>query len=72
MGGTRLPSGGAALVGANGVVLHRAEPGAQITRHTFTNEAQETPVLATVLAQGNTALVVAGERGVGRFQVQSQ
>jgi photosystem II stability/assembly factor-like uncharacterized protein len=72
MGGAALPDGGAALVGANGVVLLRNAAGAAITRHTFQTRAQETPVLSGVLVQSASALVVGGEKGVGTFQVQAQ
>jgi photosystem II stability/assembly factor-like uncharacterized protein len=69
MGGTALPDGGAALVGANGVVLVRSSAGAPVALHTFQNQAQETPVLAGVLAQSASQLVVSGEKGVERFAV---
>ena len=69
MGGTALPEGGAALVGANGVVVVRANASAPLTLHTFQTKAQETPVLAGVLAQSASQLVVSGEKGVGSFSV---
>jgi photosystem II stability/assembly factor-like uncharacterized protein len=69
MGGTALPDGGAALVGANGVVVVRANASAPLTLHTFETKAQETPVLAGVLAQSASQLVVSGEKGVGSFSV---
>lgn len=71
MGGTALADGGAVLVGANGLVLIRDATG-NVAQHTFQNAAQETPVLAGVLAQSGSELVVGGEKGVGQFQVQSQ
>jgi hypothetical protein len=70
MGGVALPDGGAALVGANGVVLHRANASAPVALYTYQTPAQETPVLSGVLAQSGTLLVVSGEKGVGQFQVQ--
>jgi photosystem II stability/assembly factor-like uncharacterized protein len=69
MGGAPLEGGGAVLVGANGVVLHRAAFGQPFRLLTFQTAAQETPVLSSVLAQSGTALVVGGEKGVGQFQV---
>jgi photosystem II stability/assembly factor-like uncharacterized protein len=72
MGGVALPDGGAALVGANGVVLHRASASAPIALYTYQTPSQETPVLSGVLAQGSTSLVVSGEKGVGQFQVQAK
>lgn len=69
MGGTALPEGGAALVGANGVVLVRPTADAPVALHTFQNKSQETPVLAGVLAQSASELVVSGEKGVERFNV---
>ncbi len=72
MGGDVLPDGGAALVGANGVVLVRANATAPIVLHTFQTAAQETPVLSGVLAQSSTALTVSGEKGVGQFRAPAQ
>lgn len=72
MGGAKLPEGGVVLVGANGVVLIRSGAEGPMTRHTFQTAAQETPVLATVLAQSGSELVVGGEKGVGQFQAQAQ
>jgi photosystem II stability/assembly factor-like uncharacterized protein len=71
MSGAALPDGGAVLVGANGIVLIR-DAGGNVAKHTFQNSAQETPVLASVLAQSASELVVGGEKGVGQFQVQAQ
>lgn len=72
MGGAALPEGGAALVGANGVVLVRPAADAPVTRYTFQTRALETPVLSGVLVQSISALVVGGEKGVGTFQAQAQ
>lgn len=69
MGGTALPQGGAALVGANGVVVMRTSAEAPLQLHTYQNKAQETPVLAGVLAQSASQLVVSGEKGVGTYSV---
>lgn len=71
MGGTTLADGGAVLVGANGLVLIRDADG-NVAQHTFQTRAQETPVLASVLAQSGSELVVGGEKGVGQFQVPAQ
>jgi photosystem II stability/assembly factor-like uncharacterized protein len=72
MGGAALEGGGAVLVGANGAVLHRPASGEPFRLLTFQTKAQETPVLASVLAQSSSALVVGGEKGVGQFQVPAQ
>lgn len=72
MGGAPLEGGGAVLVGANGAVLHRAAPGQPFRLLTFQTRAQETPVLAGVLPQSSSTLVVGGEKGVGQFQVPAQ
>ena len=69
MGGAPLEGGGAVLVGANGVVLHRVAPGQPFRLLTYQTKLQETPVLSSVLAQSASALVVGGEKGVGQFQV---
>jgi photosystem II stability/assembly factor-like uncharacterized protein len=65
MGGSALPGGGAALVGANGLVLLRRSPGEAFKSGTMTPSG----VLAAVLqAEGGGAFTVAGENGVGRYQ----
>jgi photosystem II stability/assembly factor-like uncharacterized protein len=69
MGGAVLDGGGVVIVGANGVVLQRASPDGPFEKATFSNENQETPVLAAVLPLGSRTLMVAGERGIGRFQL---
>lgn len=69
MGGAALEGGGAVIVGANGVVLRRESADAAFEKATFSNENQETPVLAAALPLGSRSLVVAGERGIGRFQL---
>lgn len=67
MGGAAYGDGGFALVGANGVVVVRADatsaPGVQI----HANASQETPVLAGVIVRQNRSLVVSGEKGVDAF-----
>lgn len=65
LGGTALPNGGAALVGANGLVLLRSAAG-----EAFRAGAMEpSGALAAVLpAEGGASYTVAGENGVGRFQ----
>jgi photosystem II stability/assembly factor-like uncharacterized protein len=64
MGGAGWPGGGAALVGANGVVLTRTAGEANLLRHTHPDAA----VLASVLVlTPNGALVVAGENGVSTW-----
>lgn len=69
MGGAALPEGGAVLVGANGVVVVRPRAGAAPILHTYETKAQETPVLAGVLALSASQFVVSGEKGVGSFSV---
>jgi photosystem II stability/assembly factor-like uncharacterized protein len=64
MGGAGWAGGGAALVGANGVVLTRTAGEANLLRHTHPDAA----VLASVLVlTPNGALVVAGENGVSTW-----
>ena len=65
LGGSALPNGGAALVGANGLVLLRRSPTEAFKSGTMTPSG----VLASVLqAEGGGAFTVAGENGVGRYQ----
>jgi len=67
MGGAALPNDGAAIVGANGVVLVRAHAGEALK--SFVDQSAGT--LAAVLPLGNdTALLVAGENGVSVYQPQ--
>ncbi len=72
MAGAPLENGGAVLVGANGVVLQRPAADQPFRLMTFQTASQETPVLASVLPQTASAMVVGGERGVGQFQVRAQ
>jgi photosystem II stability/assembly factor-like uncharacterized protein len=72
MAGAPLENGGAVLVGANGVVLQRPASDQPFRLMTFQTASQETPVLASVLPQTASAMVVGGERGVGQFQVRAQ
>lgn len=67
MGGTAVGAGGFALVGVNGIVLTRANAGAQVVSRLYANRDQETPVLAGVLARPDGSLLLAGEKGVDRF-----
>lgn len=65
MGGAALESGGAVIVGANGIVLRRADASAPLTRHTD----KEAGVIAGVLPlDADGSLLTAGEHGLGRFQ----
>lgn len=65
LGGTALPGGGAALVGANGLVLVRRAGGEAFKSGTVTPSG----VLAAALsAEGGQAFTVAGENGIGRYQ----
>jgi len=65
LGGVALPNGGAALVGANGLVLLRKS-----TTEAFRSGAVEpSGALAAVLpSEGGVAYTVVGENGVGRYQ----
>lgn len=69
-GGAVMPDGGVVLVGSNGIVLHRA-PGSQAFRPAnFTTDQQETPVLSAAMPLSSRQLLVAGEKGLGRFSLQ--
>lgn len=70
MGGHALPHGGAIIVGAEGVVLHRERADAPFRARTFVNSAGETPVLADVLATDDGGFVVVGDRGVDRYRIE--
>ena len=64
MGGVGWKGGGAALVGANGVVLTRSAGGAGLLKHTF----PEGGVLSSVLPPGpGGELVVVGENGIASY-----
>jgi photosystem II stability/assembly factor-like uncharacterized protein len=64
MGGTGWNNGGAALVGANGVVLTRTQSGNNLLAHSHPDGTVLSSVFALV---PNGELVVAGESGVGTF-----
>ncbi len=65
MGGVALPDGGAAIVGANGTILHRARAGDTLARATESSAG----IIAGVLPAGDGgALLIAGENGIGRHQ----
>ena len=67
MGGTALPNDGAAIVGANGIVLVRNKAGDPLK--SFSDQRAGT--LAAVLPLGNdNILLVAGENGVSVYQAQ--
>jgi photosystem II stability/assembly factor-like uncharacterized protein len=64
MGGTGFANGGAVLVGANGIVLTRAQGDAPLVQHTHPDVA----VLSSVLVlTPNGELVLAGENGLGTW-----
>jgi photosystem II stability/assembly factor-like uncharacterized protein len=69
MGAAALSDGGIVVVGANGLVLYRPDHASPFRQHTFVNADEETPVLAGVLPLGTRTLIVSGERGIGRFQL---
>jgi photosystem II stability/assembly factor-like uncharacterized protein len=64
MGGTGWENGGAALVGANGVVLTRTQGTGSLLRHAYPNASVLSSVLA--IAPGGE-LVLAGESGVATW-----
>jgi photosystem II stability/assembly factor-like uncharacterized protein len=67
MGGTALPDDGAAIVGANGIILTRAKSGQPLTNQVD----QPAGTLAAVLPlAGGNSLLVAGENGVSVYQPQ--
>ena len=64
MGGVGWKGGGAALVGANGVVLTRSAGNEGLLKHTF----PEGGVLSSALPpQGGGELVVVGENGIATY-----
>jgi photosystem II stability/assembly factor-like uncharacterized protein len=69
MGGAALPGGGAVVVGTNGAVLHRADADSPFRLSIYETEDDGTPVLANVLPLGLRTMIVCGERGIGRFQL---
>jgi photosystem II stability/assembly factor-like uncharacterized protein len=67
MGGTALPDDGAAIVGANGIVLMRAKGGQPLTSHVD----QSAGTIAEVLSLGDSGdLLLAGENGVSTYKPQ--
>ncbi|HPA01322.1 MAG TPA: YCF48-related protein [Chiayiivirga sp.] len=72
MGGAVWGEGGFALVGANGIVVLREGPGQAPVNQVYSNAAQETPVLAGVLARANRGLLVSGEKGVDQYTPRKQ
>ncbi|GIX35915.1 MAG: hypothetical protein KatS3mg126_1694 [Lysobacteraceae bacterium] len=69
MGGAALDNGGAVLVGANGIVLYRERADRPFEAHTFHNAAGETPVLSSVLPLGQRTFLLAGDKGIARYEV---
>ena len=64
LGGTGWDEGGAALVGANGIVLTRSEGGSNLLKHEHPDRA----VLSSAIALApNGTLVVVGEKGIGSW-----
>jgi len=66
MGGTALPDGGSAIVGANGIVLVRMR-GSQALKSYVDEPAG---IIAAVVPTANGRLLIAGENGVNLFQPQ--
>jgi photosystem II stability/assembly factor-like uncharacterized protein len=67
MGGTALPGDGAAIVGANGVILVRRNAGEPLKN--FVDQSAGT-IAAVLPMAGGTDLLVAGENGVSIYQPQ--
>ncbi len=72
MGGAAHGDGGFALVGANGVVVVRADAASAPKVQIYANASQETPVLAGVIVRPNRSLVVSGEKGVDAFSPRAR
>ena len=70
MGGSALPGGGAILVGANGVVLHRADTSAPFVATTFQTATGETPLLSGALSAGDAGFLVIGDKGADLYRPQ--
>ncbi|GGA84233.1 hypothetical protein GCM10011521_23260 [Arenimonas soli] len=70
MGGHALADGGAILVGANGVVLMRADADSPFTETRFEMANGETPNLTGVLPAGDAGFIVVGDKGAGLFRPQ--
>ncbi len=70
MGGSALPGGGAILVGANGVVLHRADGASPFAATTFETATGETPLLSGVLPAGDAGYLVIGDKGADLYRPQ--
>jgi photosystem II stability/assembly factor-like uncharacterized protein len=67
MGGTAMPGGGGAIVGANGIVLVRAHAGEPLKSYVD----EPAGIIAAVMRfADNGALLLAGENGVSAFQPQ--
>ncbi len=64
MGGTALPNGGLALVGANGAILSRPALDAPLSTRAFRNPNGETPMLAAILPDGKGNFLLVGDKGV--------
>lgn len=70
MGGHALPGGGAILVGANGVVLYRADGDSPFTEVRYEMASGETPNLTGVLPAGDAGFIVVGDKGAGLYRPQ--
>lgn len=70
MGGSALPGGGAILVGANGVVLQRADGASPFAATTFQTATGETPLLSGVLPAGDAGYLVIGDKGADLYRPQ--
>lgn len=67
MGGSAYGNGGFVLVGSNGIVIIRDSANATPVKRVFTNDRDETPVLADVAVRQNRSLVLSGDKGVDNF-----
>lgn len=68
MGGHALPGGGAILVGANGVILHRPDGQSPFTETRYEMASGETPNLTGVMPAGDAGFIVVGDKGAGQFR----
>jgi photosystem II stability/assembly factor-like uncharacterized protein len=69
-GGAIGADGSVLLVGSNGVLLRRPAGQREFEQRTFRTTLDETPVLAAVMPLAAREMVVAGEKGLGRYSLQ--
>lgn len=71
LGGVVLPDGGALLVGVNGVLMYRASAESDFALATFENSNSETPSLSSALPLGARTFLLAGDKGIERYEVRN-